>query len=175
MYNFHNSRRWSCLASCEGVVGNSAPPGRHGISESMWNPKAIRNSEVILSQNIESESTPTIRHCASFLYTHPLDRTPKNIQDKVKNLPVESDGVLSVVFFIPSNTLPYLYIKRFLYPQTRYLSVSQTLVFVPSNCFCMSNIGFCTVKHVILSVSQRLVSVSSNTFPPVQRSPFVTL
>ena len=38
------------------------------------------------SQNIESESTPTIRHCASFLYTHPLDRTPKNIQDKVKNL-----------------------------------------------------------------------------------------
>ena len=73
--------------------------------------------------------------------------------------------------FVPSNTLPYLYIKRFLYPQTRYLSVSQTLVFVPSNCFCMSNIGFCTLKHVILSVSQRLVSVSSNTFPLVQRYP----
>ena len=38
------------------------------------------------SQNIESESTPTIRQCASFLYTHALNRTPKNIQDKVKNL-----------------------------------------------------------------------------------------
>ena len=69
-------------------------------------------------------------------------------------MPVESDGVLSVVSNIGFCNLKYI-----------TLSVYQT-VFVPSN-----TLLYLYLKHVILSVSQRLVSVSSNMFPLVQRYP----